>query len=142
MASPRLRGALVVCLGLLLLVGCGGPSKEDFVEAANRSCEERQQGERAMAERNAPFVDTLVLFDRELARAREIEPPEELRAGWERYQQLSRRATDAYRRMSAIEDPKRFNERSVLEARARRAAAQSRVVARRLGLRTCARALY
>ena len=143
--------AVISLIVLVAAAACGGDdAREEFVEEANANCAERQAAEREL--RKQPVEEALDdpdawkrLFDEELRKQRELEPPEDMAADWRRYQELSRRSIEAYReltRLGGIRSAAARRRESVLEGEANRAGAQSRVVARRLGLDICAKQIY
>ncbi len=140
-----MRRALAILLLSVLaaaVAGCGGGalSREEFVEKANANCAERQKAERKIYAKES-YEDPeewMRPFDKELEKQKELEPPEEMRADWRRYQELSRESIAAFRRIAR--NPRGAN--GDVEVVARRSSTQSRVVARELGLDVCAKQIY
>jgi hypothetical protein len=148
-AQMRRLPVLVVLVALAACGGGDGDAREQFVEQANANCAERQEAERELRRREEESGDFdpdgwKKLFDEELEKQRELEPPEELAADWRRYQQLSRQSIAMYRELDDIYErrDRGLDETSVLQGKAGRASTQSRVVARKLGLDVCAKQIY
>ena len=144
--------ALAVGLALALVAGCGddGP---DFVAEADGICRARVEVfERADAggdTSNATFADA---YEKELARLREVEPPEDQAADFRRlidlYTERTRKQREAAELDSALERTRSRREFARLVERqtrvtteANRARVRGNQVARELGLEVCGRTL-
>ena len=137
------RTALLLVLALLVIGGCGGDEKRDFLDEANANCRERQRTEVAAADRPTERPDAwLEIYDREAEKQRRLEAPEELRRDWERYLQRMDAMREAYRDVYRFDDGTEYNERSVAQGAATRAAVQARQIARRIGLDVCGKQIY
>jgi hypothetical protein len=140
-----------IAVALLVVAGCGGGgglSREEFVEKANANCKQRQQADIALQDRTeeewAEDPDAgLRVIDRETRKQRELEPPDELAADWDRYLKLMDESNRISRRLRDAEPGDMDNdERSVLEGKARKAGVQARNVAEEMGLDVCGNAFY
>jgi hypothetical protein len=139
---PR-AAAVALCLAGALTAGCGGPSTDEFAAEADGNCRERQRTEIADKDRTdqrpGAWVDVYV---REGRAQREVEAPDDLRAGWRRYLGHMDAFVAASQEIYRRDEPLEFNERSVAQGRAARAGVQARRQARALGLEVCARQIY
>lgn len=143
-----MRAAVAAALiAVLAAAGCsgGGPSREEFVEKANANCKQRQQAELAIADQSAEeFADdpdaVWRVYDRESAKQRKLEPPDELADDWQRYLRLFDESTKNYRVARDLEAPS--DTRSAAEVKAGKAGVQARNIAEKMGLDVCGDAFY
>ena len=148
--------ALISAAGLvfaaLVIAGCGsseGEKRREFVAQAEAVCADRSDKlspiTRAFDQKRingAEFTERYVsVLEDELRQLDEVDAPPELAGDWKRVRdgirlsiELDRRAASAFR----MNDSARGND---LNERARRANAQSDLLAREMSLKTCGKAL-
>ena len=148
MSRARLPTGAV--LGLLALAGCGSDdggdrlSREAFVERASKICRDSNTRIEAIDEPEglddvAAFVDRATAeLDKGLDELRDLKPPEELQADFDRFLALGARTRDVageLKKAAAAGDEK---ELQAAGEKGDRIDAESDRVARRIGLDACA----
>ena len=146
---------LAVALGAAALVaGCGGGGDDapegggDFRSRAEAICQDRERalkpvrayGDRKGADAEYTRRYVAVLED-ELERLRELKPPADLRDEWRTILRLNAESIAADRRAADAGEAGHTERHQDHNQKARSANARSDVIARRIGLPTCGKAL-
>ncbi len=133
--------AIASILAALGVAGCGGGAdREAFVRDANQACRDHRR-ERAALPDTASLADGLKLFERHVARLKELEPPDADRARFREVVRFQEAGVDAWREFTQYAAKDQFDAGEPARQRSDLNFVRAAQVAGRLGLSDCDRAL-